>query len=210
MRPAAPPSGPPCPLDKPVREDPRKVSASAFTYLYIEMIHRLRSKPTPVLNIGEWEERIAKLGAEVGRRTLGLAIAAEGEMGRDTKRDNTNTDDVVKLVATVLWKRWFDRPATKWASEPSDGVHYINDESPLLFPLRPDMEELGSFHYGIFIAGMVKGVLEACGFEAEVMAIYLRGNDPAEQQRTADAMNPGTQYYIQWSKKVLERRYKTA
>lgn len=183
------------PLDKPVRDEqvqggvPR-VSLPLAVYFFNDLAHTLQAMPPKATTNVEWEARLSKLGATVGVRTLGLAVMNYPPTYKNPTRDTT-TDEIVKFIATVMWKRWFDRPAGQHF--PSNNDHYIEEEEPMLLPLRPDGS--GDLHFGAFTAGMIKGVLDSCGFPAIVSALYV------DEKRDVNR----TQYLIHWAPVVIER-----
>jgi len=186
-----PPSG----LEKPIKdaEQPAgvpRVALSSYQYLFNELAFWQRDHPSPAPDHTAWESRLAALGAQVGARSVGLALVNEGP---HLKHRDVTTDDVTKFVATVMFKRWFDRPAPRHGAA-ERAIHYIEDEEPLILPLRPPTADFGDFHYGSYIAGMIRGALEAAGFPATVQALY-----------PLDPPNATTQYVIQWHDSVLER-----
>ena len=173
---------------------PSRVSLASYIYLFNEIVRLTHDMPEEANSHSIWESRLAAMGHNVGVRTVGLALINDAHL---YKRGMT-CDDVVKFVSTVMFQRWFDRPAARHgAAERS--MHYIEDEAPLIIPLRPSPKDYGDFHYGSFIGGMIKGSLEAAGFPATVQALYA--NDPP---------SPTTQYIIQWENSVLERERNTA
>jgi hypothetical protein len=180
---------PPSALDRNVRDDGGRVSVASYVYLFNEMAALSRTTPSDAADNSQWESRLAELGASVGVRTLGIAALNDPHV----KHRDLSTDDIVKFVATVMWRRWFDRPASRYASA-EGGIHFVNDDEPAFLPLRPPESENSDFHYGSFVAGMVQGVLGACGFPATVSALYINPSPSA-----------ATQFLVQWDASVLER-----
>lgn len=190
--PSRPPAAAASPLDRVLREDEppaqqAKVSAAFTIYLFNQIVRR-----TACPSWDEWEARLAAMGKAAGIRSMGLAAATD----RTYKSTRPTTcDDVVKMVATCMWRRWFGEPLPKDCYGPSDAVHFINDVNPVLCPLRPRQSE-GDLNLCSYVGGMIHGVLETSGFPCKVTAVYTHPND---------AFTPSAQYIIEWTPIAMDR-----
>lgn len=171
-------------LDRPLA-NPNSQTVPASTFIYL-----LRSIVEISTGGDDKEDRIYRLGQQVGRRTVGLAVAND-RTNQAQFRDLT-TEEAARFVATVMWKRWFDHPAPQCFKHAN--FNLIDDELPII-PLH--VKDNGVTCEGRpFVAGMIKGALDACGFNCEVTF--------TDTSPTTDKP-PVTQFVIQWAPVVLQR-----
>lgn len=179
---------PASPLDKSV------VNATTSTIPVSTFIYTLRAMLESIaVDSSDTMSRVAHLGEQVGRRTVGLAVA--NDRSNQAQFRDLTTEEATRFVATVMWKRWFDHPAYKNFNHAN--YNYIEDDVSII-PLALCAELNHNSSEGMsFVAGMIKGALEACGFNCEVNAVVHIPEKPTEKAQT--------QFGIQWAPVVLQR-----
>ena len=167
-----------------------KVPLHSFVHLFNGAAATLRSVPRS-LGHSEWEARMSDLGQAVGRRALTLTDATTPRM--------QSPDEAGIFVANILWKQWFGAPAKDHFAGQDGGSYHLNEDLAFLWQ-RPDpdprKEAHEQLHLGAFVAGMIKGALDACGFLCDVSATYVEPASPTAAS---------TQYSIHWAPSVLRR-----
>jgi hypothetical protein len=161
----------------------RPVPVTTFKALFHSIAETLQ-RPSPA-TAGPWEPRLNALGQHVGR----CMLAQWEPTGKnvDAKRMLT-TDEAINFVATEMFIMWFGaKPDTHFRGADDDLNHYINADVPFI------TQRTTHGHYGAFVAGMIKGVLDACGFLCEVTAYY------------SEETGVKTQYMISWAPSVIQR-----
>jgi len=165
----------PCTLDRPIRqEDNSKVSLSAFAFLFAEMCLRAQTSPTKTREVMEIESRLAAIGTGVGSRTLQLAAIRDPVTYRQRQ---LKVEEMLSFLSQRVWARWFGVAASLRRS-PGTESYLIVDENLLvtrhIHPHRDTVEQVedGSqictLGYSSFVAGMIKGAMESCGFGCKV------------------------------------------
>ena len=83
----------------------------------------------------------------------------------------TRVIDVLQFVQTTLWVVLFSKAADELQkSTESDDEYMINESEPLVNKYISVPRDMGSFNVSSFAAGVIKGVLDAAGFQARVTA----------------------------------------
>uniref|UniRef100_A0A7S3T665 Trafficking protein particle complex subunit n=1 Tax=Emiliania huxleyi TaxID=2903 RepID=A0A7S3T665_EMIHU len=135
------------------------VSQSAFAFLFSEMIQYSQTR------VNTADELIAKLedaGVGVGRRALELACWRE----RSSKRE-TRVRGILQFITQALWKSLFGAHADSLQKvQDSDDEFMIVEKEPLVNAFISS----APVNCAAFVAGVVRGVLEAAQFPAEVSA----------------------------------------
>jgi len=150
---------------------PVQVSLSAFSFLFSEIVQYTRSK---VKTTQDLESKLEQLGEGVGVRILELASLRE----RAGKRE-TRVIGILQFVHTTVWTVLFGRQANELQrSTDSDDEYMVNESDPLVNKFISVPRELGALNCAAFVAGVIKGVLDAAGFPANVNAHSV----PAEGQ----------------------------
>eukprot|EP00658_Telonema_sp_P-2_P042941 TRINITY_DN30901_c0_g1_i2.p1 TRINITY_DN30901_c0_g1~~TRINITY_DN30901_c0_g1_i2.p1 ORF type:complete len:189 (+),score=46.76 TRINITY_DN30901_c0_g1_i2:177-743(+) len=147
-------------FDKQVPAGNNKVSSSAFLWLLSEMV---QYSQTRVKSVDELETRLAELGVQVGLRMLELACFRDRQSRRAIR-----VIDVLEFVQGDLWTAVFSKPADELQkSTESDEEYMITEIAPVLNQYISAPKDM---HFNIcsFAAGVIKGVLDAAGFPAQV------------------------------------------
>jgi hypothetical protein len=186
-------------LDRSIKSDDQvKVSVSAFSLLFLEVCNRSRERPTQVKSTSEWEDRLAAIGANVGRRAMELQHFRDGQ----TKRVDRCLDiiSILTYISRVLWKRWFGKESDGLERVGSDN-YYIVDCDPLcvryIGMIKEYIGEDGqpTLSLAAFHGGMIRGALVAADLPAKVTTY---STPTAEQPNLA-------KYYIEFEPHVLDR-----
>jgi len=199
-RPTVPPARPgPAPAPAPARPRtpaPRRppqgrgtVSLSAVAYLLSEVVsyHRGRTRSVP-----ELEERLAALGHPVGARLLELVAFRERRGARELR-----VLGALQLVHSHLWGAMFGRKADSIEKgNDADNEYMVSDASLALTKFMSVPRDLGHFTPAAFMAGVVRGFLDAAGFPAAVTAHLV----PVDGQP-----KPRTTLLIAFSEEVMRR-----
>ncbi|PPR98165.1 hypothetical protein GOBAR_AA22487 [Gossypium barbadense] len=174
-------------LDKPLGKGKQEVSLSAFAFLFSELV---QYNQTQVDNISELETRLEDAGYAVGARVLELLCHRDKGNRRETRLLG-----ILSFVHSTVWKVLFGKVADSLEKGTEHEDEYMISEKELLvnrFISIP--KDMGTFHCGAFVAGIVKGVLENAGFPAVVTAHFV----PVEGQQ-----RPRTTILIKFAEEVI-------
>lgn len=165
------------------------VSLSAVAYLLSEIISYCKEG---VQSASELEDRLSDMGYPVGVRLLELVGYRDRKSNRETR-----ILGILQFVHTHIWACMFGRRADSIEKgTEGDNEYMINDTSLALTKYVSVPKEMGSFTPAAFMAGVVRGVLDAAGFPATVTAHLV----PVEGQP-----KPRTTILIAFSDEVLLR-----
>lgn len=173
------------PLDKPI------INPTPATIPVATMIYALRAFNESLVSDEAGIVRVGYLGQQVGRRMVGLAIA--NDRSNQAQFRDLTTEEATRFIATVMWKRWFDRVAIRQFKHAN--YNFIEDDVSII-PIALSTNLTNDNCEGMsFVSGMIKGALEACGFNCEVHALVSEEpNKPSVSQ-----------FGIQWAPVVLQR-----
>jgi len=175
-------------LDEPLSRGDKKVSLSAFSFLFSEIVQYTRSR---VRTTQDLELRLEELGQGVGSRILELACLREKPGRRETRMIG-----ILQFIHTTVWTVLFDKAADELQrSTESEDEYMINEADTLVNKFISVPRELGALNCAAFVAGVIKGVLDAAGFPARVNAHSV----PIEGQPRR------TMFLIKLEPEVLER-----
>lgn len=176
-------------LAKPLPRD-RSLNVSTFAYLFAELLSYHRERVT---SLADLETRLAAAGHGIGVRFLDLVATRD----RPGKRDVT-TVTALQFVCDACWRSLFGRKADGLEKAPEAGSFYIRDADPLPAAFMSMPKELARFNPACFVAGIVRGLLEAAGFPTTRVAALT---EPAEGGGPRDK----TVYLITFDPSVLAR-----
>ncbi|XP_052481908.1 uncharacterized protein LOC105783962 isoform X2 [Gossypium raimondii] len=137
-------------LDKPLGKGKQEVSLSAFAFLFSELV---QYNQTQVDNISELETRLEDAGYAVGARVLELLCQRDKGNRRETRLLG-----ILSFVHSTVWKVLFGKVADSLEKGTEHEDEYMISEKELLvnrFISIP--KDMGTFHCGAFVAGIVKG-----------------------------------------------------
>mmetsp|Transcript_2813 Transcript_2813/g.4425 ORF Transcript_2813/g.4425 Transcript_2813/m.4425 type:complete len:202 (-) Transcript_2813:152-757(-) len=148
-----------------IKQKPEKtvLSLSAFAYLYSELIQYNIDKSA---NTTELEERLDKVGYEIGLRINELLSCRE-----KTLRRRTEILDILKFIHSTVWPAFFGKNADDLQQAAAAEDEYMISDYDMKFTKFISVpRSYGSFNPGALVAGIVRGVLDSAGFPARVSA----------------------------------------
>lgn len=172
---------PPNLLDRPIgargsRSSP-EVSASAFAYVYSELVQYHQNR---VDSISELERRLESSGYGVGLKVLELLAYRSREFKRETRLMN-----VLQFVSSQCWKALFHKPADSLERSIDHADEYmIVDYTPITSTYIRVGSDMGSLSVDAYISGIIAGILAGAGFPARVTAhsVAMEEAEKANQQ----------------------------
>eukprot|EP01086_Lenisia_limosa_P007605 TRINITY_DN27629_c0_g1_i1.p1 TRINITY_DN27629_c0_g1~~TRINITY_DN27629_c0_g1_i1.p1 ORF type:complete len:189 (+),score=16.32 TRINITY_DN27629_c0_g1_i1:75-641(+) len=159
-------------LDLQIPKSKGEVSKSAFSFLFAEAYRYSMRKSQ---RVNEVEERLHKLGYDVGVRLYHVTCWREKMPRRETK-----PVQFLMLMTSTIWKSIFGRQADQLEkSTDKDNEFMIVDSAPLEWagfsPKSP--RDIGA-NPASFTAGIVEACLEAAGMPAKVSAHIVNEDTP--------------------------------
>ncbi|KXZ44731.1 hypothetical protein GPECTOR_63g56 [Gonium pectorale] len=146
------------------------VSLSAFAYLFSEYIQYLVDRAN---SISELEDRLEKVGFEVGLRVLELLAYRER-----SQRRKTDVLDILRLIHGPAWQYLFGKTADDLQQAANaDDEYYIRDYDLLISRYISVPKSYEPFNPGTLAAGMMRGMLDGAGFPARVTAHFVPHKD---------------------------------
>ncbi|PNH10708.1 Trafficking protein particle complex subunit 5 [Tetrabaena socialis] len=165
------------------------VSLSAFAYLFSEYIQYLVDRAN---SIGELEERLDKVGYDVGVRVLELLSYREKVLRR-----KTDVLDVLRLIHGPAWQYLFGKTADDLQQAAHDAEeYYIRDYDLLVCRYISIPRSYEAFNPGALVAGLMRGMLDSAGFPAKVSAVL---------ERYKERPRPVTTFIVRMEPAVRER-----
>jgi hypothetical protein len=170
-------------VERPVPKGRNEVTLSLFAFFFGEVVRLYLTKSKNSLDL---EGQLERLGEPVGVRVYELCVFRDRSGKRDVK-----LLQILQFLHTNLWKTLFGRPADGIErSTESEDEYMIADKSPLVnrfISMPRDMQHLNCAAY---VAGILKGALDAAGFPAKV---------------TAHTVEDRTVYLMKFEQSVIER-----
>lgn len=180
-------------LDRPIPKNKLEiptVSLSAFAYLFSELIQYTMDRASSTT---ELQERLDKVGYEVGYRVLELLSYREKQLRRKPE-----VLDVLRFIHSTAWPYLFGKPADDLQqANAADDEYMISDYELLVNKFISVPKDYGSFNPGALVAGMVRGMLDGAGFSARVSAHYVEHRDRTK---------PVTTILIKFEQSVMQRQ----
>ncbi|GBF89122.1 hypothetical protein Rsub_01839 [Raphidocelis subcapitata] len=141
------------------RAEVSTVAFSAYAYLFSELISYAMDRAA---SITELEERLDKVGYEVGTRMMELLSYRE-----KTVRRKPEVLDVLKFIHSTAWPFLFGKPANDLQqANAADDEYMISDHDLLVGRYISVPRSYATFVPGSIVAGIVRGMLDAAGFPA--------------------------------------------
>jgi len=139
------------------------VSQSAFSHLFSEFVQYCQARSSTA---SELEKKLEEAGATIGVRVLELVNLRDGKTRRETRMLG-----MLQYVHTSLWKSLFGRAADGLEKVvESEDEFMISETEPLVNQFISVPPNLSNLNCAAFVAGIVRGALEAAGFPASVTA----------------------------------------
>mmetsp|Transcript_15390 Transcript_15390/g.36361 ORF Transcript_15390/g.36361 Transcript_15390/m.36361 type:complete len:195 (-) Transcript_15390:44-628(-) len=159
-------------VDRQLSRGKTEVSLSAFSFLFSELIQYSQQR---VNTTQELERKLEDAGYAVGVRMLELITHREKNSKRETKLIS-----MLSFLSNTVWKVLFGKAADSLERHTEHEDEYmINEKEPLVNKFISVPRELGSLNCGAFVAGVVKGMLDAAEFPARVTAHSVTLKDGA-------------------------------
>lgn len=142
------------------------------------------------------------MGKDVGRRALPLVASKDPHF----KQRPTTTTQILTLICSVLWERWFG-VRVGFDREVGTDRFYIIDDEPMVtrfIRMPPDYlssDQTPTINFANFVAGMIEGALGSCSFESRVTAVHITGG-------AASGHPDQTMYSIVFDDAVMNRERK--
>jgi hypothetical protein len=185
----------------------RSVNVSTFALLFSELVayyrgrsaaisdleakcvgQRTPKRPSPVcshhvalqfVRFAPPLRRLEQAGYGVGLRCLELVAVKE----RPAKRE-TSVVGMLQFVSSALWQALFGKTADALEkSTDTANAYMIRDDEPLTNYFISVPRDLGRFNPAAYMAGILRGVLDAGGFPCSVQAVTVP-NDAGPRDKT--------------------------
>ncbi|KAL1956024.1 hypothetical protein VTO42DRAFT_7839 [Malbranchea cinnamomea] len=185
-----------------------ELSRASFAYLFSEMVTYAQRRVTGIQDL---ERRLNEQGYPLGLRLLDLLLyrSLTGSSSTSTLTASSSTSSsqptrplrilpLLHLIHGPLWRLLFNRPADalEHSVSPSTPNEYmITDNDPVPNTYISVPREMNQLNCAAFVAGIIEGVCDGCGFEAKVTA-HNQGTE----------MWPGrTIFLVRFGESVMER-----
>lgn len=143
--------------------------ASPASALRLDRARALPPPPPP-------PARLEEAGAAIGVRVLELVALRDGKTRRETRMQS-----MLQYINSTVWKVLFGKAADALSkSVENEDEYMISELDPLVNQFISVPPSLPNLNCAAFVAGIVRGILEASGFPARVTA----HTDPSEASRT--------------------------
>ena len=194
--------------DAPVnRRRNAELSRASFAYLFSEMIGYAQRRVTGITDL---EKRLNIQGYPIGLKLLDLLLYRSPTPFASTSSSAANNLrptailPLLQFISTTLWKSLFNRPADALErSQESKDEYMITDNDPLVNAYISVPKEMNQLNCAAYVAGIIEGVCDGCGFYAKVTAHSVGEDEGVEGTKQ---MWPGkTVFLIKFNEEVMER-----
>ncbi|KNG80659.1 transport protein particle subunit trs31, partial [Aspergillus nomiae NRRL 13137] len=183
-----------------------ELSRASFAFLFAEMVTYAQRRVTGIQDL---EKRLNEQGYPLGLRLLDLLYYRTMSSSTSSSLSSSSTSaappnrplrilPLLHLIHGPLWRLLFNRPADALehsVSPDTPNEYMITDNDPLVNTYISVPKEMSMLNCAAFVAGIIEGVCDGCGFEAKVTA----HNQPTE-------MWPGrTIFLVRFGESVMER-----
>ncbi|KAE8144951.1 NO signaling/Golgi transport ligand-binding domain-containing protein [Aspergillus avenaceus] len=183
-----------------------ELSRAGFAFLFAEMVTYAQRRVTGIQDL---ERRLNEQGYPLGLRLLDLLYYRTMSSSTSSSLSSSSTSaappnrplrilPLLHLIHGPLWRLLFNRPADALehsVSPDTPNEYMITDNDPLVNTYISVPKEMSMLNCAAFVAGIIEGVCDGCGFEAKVTA----HNQPTE-------MWPGrTVFLVRFGESVMER-----
>ncbi|KAL4802088.1 NO signaling/Golgi transport ligand-binding domain-containing protein [Aspergillus unguis] len=187
-------------------------SRASFAFLFGEMVTYAQRRVTGIQDL---ERRLNEQGYPLGLRLLDLLFYRTMSSSSSSALSSSSTSasppnrplrilPLLHLIHGPLWRLLFNRPADALehsVSPDTPNEYMITDNDPLVNTYISVPKEMNQLNCAAYVAGIIEGVCDGCGFEAKVTA----HNQPTElwPSRTIFLLRFGES--VMEREKVLER-----
>lgn len=184
-----------------------ELSRVSFAYLFGEMITYAQRRVTGITDL---EKRLNIQGYPLGLKLLDLLLYRSPTPFSSTTAAAaanlrpTRILPLLQFISTTLWKQLFGRPADalEHSAEIKD-EYMIIDNDPIVNSYISVPKEMSQLNCAAYVAGIVEGVCDGCGFFAKVSAHNVGEEDGLGG---GGQMWPGkTVFLVKFNEDVMER-----
>ncbi|EDN05943.1 BET3 family protein [Histoplasma capsulatum] len=159
-----------------------ELSKASFAYLFSEMVVYAQRRVTGIQDL---ERRLNEQGYPLGLRLLDLllyrSLSGSSSGGLTSSSSSSGTQPIrplrilplLHLIHGPLWRLLFSRPADALehsVSPATPNEYMITDNDPLVNTYISVPREMNMLNCAAYVAGIIEGVCDGCGFEAKVSA----------------------------------------
>ncbi|CRG84399.1 Transport protein particle subunit trs31 [Talaromyces islandicus] len=188
------------------RSQKADLSRASFAFLFAEMVTYAQRRVTGIQDL---EKRLNEQGYPLGLRLLDLLFYRSVSSSSSSALSSSSTSSsppnrplrilpLLHLIHGPLWRLLFQRPADALehsVSPQTPNEYMITDNDPLVNTYISVPKEMSMLNCAAFVAGIIEGVCDGCGFEAKVTA-HNQGTE----------MWPGrTVFLVRFGDSVMER-----
>ena len=170
-------------VSRPLGNGGGTVARSAWSHLFAECFQYCQQS---IDNVHDLEEKLKSLGHSVGWRLFGLIVARE----RPRKRETTAVG-VLQFIRSTCWKSIFGsetKPLQRNKTNENEYFIYEDNALPNIYiSVPPELQN--KINCASFNAGLIRGMLEAAQYKAEVRAAVPDPKNP-------DKVNNPTVYVV--------------
>mmetsp|Transcript_17200 Transcript_17200/g.32848 ORF Transcript_17200/g.32848 Transcript_17200/m.32848 type:complete len:191 (+) Transcript_17200:240-812(+) len=164
-------------LDRPLGRGRTEVNLSSFAFLFSELVQYCQQR---VSHVAELENRLEEVGSRVGERVLELLCYREKGGRRETRLLG-----VLSFIHTTVWRCLFGKPAESLErGTDREDEYMISDRELLVNRFISVPRDMGQLNCGAFVSGIVKGILDSAGFDAQVSAHFVSVEGQAQPRTT--------------------------
>ncbi|KAI5961936.1 TRS31 [Candida theae] len=141
------------------------INLSSLSFLFCEIVDWARKQSK---NISDLENRLNGLGYPIGQRYLELVKIKEGF--KFNKRE-IKIIGILQFIHGPFWKSVFGKVANELEKSQNIANEYMIIENvPMLNRFISVPSDYGDLNCSAFVAGIIEGALDSCGFNATVTA----------------------------------------
>ncbi|EGR27578.1 trafficking protein particle complex subunit 5, putative [Ichthyophthirius multifiliis] len=135
------------------------------------------------------------MGESIGVRMIELIYCREKRLKKESKHI-----EILQFISSAVWKSLFGKNADGiTTAEGEQYGYFIKDYNPLILKYISEDERIGG---AALIVGIIKGILNHTGFDAQVYYSTVEGQDDKEKYIS---MYPATHFFIKFEPWVVER-----
>ncbi|KAJ5370723.1 uncharacterized protein N7496_006815 [Penicillium cataractarum] len=188
-----------------------ELSRASFAYLFAEMVTYAQRRVTGIQDL---EKRLNEQGYPLGLRLLDLLFYRTTTTSSSALSSSSTSSSppnrplriltLLHLIHGPLWRLLFGRSADALehsVSPDTPNEYMITDNDPLVNTYISVPREMNQLNCAAFVAGIIEGVCDGCGFEAKVSA----HNQPTEMWPSRTVFLLGFGESVMEREKVLER-----
>jgi hypothetical protein len=174
-------------LDRPLPK-PTELNESLYALLFAEVVRYSYQK---VEQVSDLEVKLAKLGFDVGWRTLELVASREKVEKRELR-----IVQALQHVTGSCWTALFGKPTDALErSSAGQNTYLIHEKDPLPCRYASIPRDLGSLNLASFNAGIVQGLLTGQGYDCSVTAHFSQDKSGAQK----------VVYVVEFEQHVMDR-----